>query len=564
MFPKRLFLVLLLFGFVSAQAGGAKSPARARNGMVVSAHHLASQAGIDILKRGGNAVDAAIATGLALAVVHPAAGNIGGGGFMIVFTSEGEVTAFDFREKAPLAAQEGMYVDAKGNYVKDLNHEGYLAVGVPGTIAGFDLALKRFGKKTWSELAAPAVNLAEKGFVLSWALAADFKSERSDFSRYSSSMKVFFKKNGADYEKGEVWKQPDLARTLKRIQKNGKDGFYKGDIARVLAADMKKNGGLITEADLASYEAKERVPLHGVYRGHDIYSMCPPSSGGTTLIEMLNILEGYDLKSYGHNSAQYLHLLAEAMRRAFADRANHVGDPDFNPEMPIARLTSKEYAEQLRKSVSMSHASKSDPEKFNQAYESSQTTHFSVVDKDGNAVVVTYTLEYGYGSHIVVEGFGFLLNNEMGDFNPSPGRTDSTDMIGTKPNLVAPGKRMLSSMSPTIIAKDGKPWALIGSPGGRTIINTVLQVTLNLVDFGMNISEAVTAGRVHHQWLPDVLAMERYATSPDTKRLLEGMGHRITLVRGQGSVMGIMIDQKEKLFLGAADPRQADGAAVGY
>ncbi len=564
MFTRRFFLVLLFFGFASAQAGGAKSPVRAKNGMVVSAHHLASQAGVEILKKGGNAVDAAIATGLALAVVHPAAGNIGGGGFMIVFTNKGEVTAFDFREKAPLAAQEGMYVDAKGNYVKDLNHEGYLAVGVPGTIAGFDLALNRFGKKSWSELTAPAVNLAEKGFVLSWALAADFKSERSDFSRYPSSVKVFFKRNGADYETGEVWKQPDLARTLKRIQKNGKDGFYKGETARLLAADMKKHGGLITEADLASYEAKERVPLHGVYRGHDIYSICPPSSGGTALIEMLNILEGYDLKSYGHNSAQYLHFLAEAMRRAFADRATHVGDPDFNPEMPISKLTSKEYAEQLRKNISLTHASKSDPARFNEAYESSQTTHYSVVDKDGNAVVVTYTLEDGYGSRIVADGLGFLLNNEMGDFNPAPGRTDTTGIIGTTPNLVAPGKRMLSSMTPTIIAKDGKPWALIGSPGGRTIINTVLQVTLNLVDFEMNISEAVTAGRVHHQWLPDVLVMERYATSPDTKRLLEGMGHRVTLTRSQGSVMGIMIDPKEKLLLGASDPRQPDGAAVGY
>ncbi|MBF8248994.1 MAG: gamma-glutamyltranspeptidase, partial [Bacteroidetes bacterium] len=275
---------------------------------------------------------------------------------------------------------------------------------------------------------------------------------------------------------------------------------------------MKKHDGLITEADLASYEAKERVPLHGVYRGHDIYSMCPPSSGGTALIEMLNILEGYDLKSYGHNSAQYLHFLAEAMRRAFADRATYVGDPDFNPEMPISKLTSKEYAGQLRKNISLTHASKSDPARFNEAYESSQTTHYSVVDKDGNAVVVTYTLEYGYGSRIVADGLGFLLNNEMGDFNPAPGRTDTTGMIGTTPNLVAPGKRMLSSMTPTIIAKDGKPWALIGSPGGKTIINTVLQVTLNLVDFGMNISEAVTAGRAHHQWLPDVLTMERYAT----------------------------------------------------
>lgn len=543
---------------------GAKAPVRARKGMVVSSHFLASQVGVDILKNGGNAVDAAVATGLALAVVLPGAGNIGGGGFMIVFTKDGKVTAFDFREKAPAAAHERMYVDSAGNYIRNLNHDGYLAVGVPGTVAGFDLALKRFGTKSWKELTEPAIRLAEKGFAVTWDLADDLKALKEDFKKYPASVKSFFNKDTLTYEADEIWKQPDLAKTLKRIQRYGRDGFYKGETARLIAADMKKHGGLITEADLAAYEAKERTPLHGTYRGFDVYSMPPPSSGGTALIEMLNILEGYDLKSYGHNSATYLHLLTEAMRRAYADRARYLGDPDFNPNMPIDRLISKSYANEVRKSISFSHASTIDVKEVAEAYESPETTHYSVVDAEGNAVVVTYTLEYWYGSRIVAEGLGFLYNNEMGDFNPVPGRTDSTGMIGTKPNLVAPGKRMLSSMTPTIIAKDGKPWVLIGSPGGRTIINTVLQIVLNVVDFKMNISQAITAGRIHHQWMPDVVTIEPYATTADSERLLQMIGHRTRVRDYQGRAMGIMIDRTTGLRLGASDPRDADGAAVGY
>lgn len=561
-----VLLLICIFLFVSQHifAGAAKAPQRARHAMVVSSHYLASEVGVRVLRNGGNAVDAAVATGLALAVVHPAAGNIGGGGFMMVYTKDGKVTAFDFREKAPAAAHERMYLDADGNYVDDLNHEGYLAIGVPGTVAGFDLALQKFGTKSWKELAAPAVQLAEKGFPLSWGLADDFLRLQNDFRKYPSSAKVFLKKDGAPYAADDLWKQPDLAQTLKRIQKFGRDGFYRGETARRLAADMQKNGGLIIEADLAAYQAKERQPIHGTYRGYDIYSMCPPSSGGTALVEMLNILEGFDLKKYGHNSALYLHLLAEAMRRAYADRARYLGDPDFNPQMPIARLTSKAYAEELRRSISLNRASASDPIKFNNEHESSETTHYSVVDAEGNAVVVTYTLEYGYGSRIVADGLGFLLNNEMGDFNPQPGRTDSTGMIGTPPNALAPGKRMLSNMTPTIVAKDGKPLLLIGTPGGRTIINTVVQVVLNVIDFDMNISQAIAAGRVHHQWLPDRLRIEEFATTVDSQRLLEMMGHRLGVGGSQGSAMGIMIDPVSGLRLGAADPRADDGAAVGY
>ncbi|MEX1138140.1 MAG: gamma-glutamyltransferase [Bacteroidota bacterium] len=559
---------LKLFGAIAIlilfSGGAAKDPVRAKSGMVVSSHVLASEVGVRILKNGGNAVDAAVATGLALAVVHPAAGNIGGGGFMIVYKNDGTVTALDFREKAPAAAHERLYVDSSGNYIDNLNHEGYLSIGVPGTVAGFDLALKRFGSRSWKELTAPAVELAEKGFPLSWAMIDDFKALSEDWKRYPSSARTFFKKDTVHYEPGEIWKQPDLARTLKRIQRNGRDGFYKGETPRLIAADMKRNGGLITEKDLAAYEAKERQPVHGTYRGHDIYSMSPPSSGGTAVIEMLNILEGFDLRQYGHNSAQYVHLLTEAMRRAYADRARYLGDPDFNPGMPIAKLLSKEYAAELRKTISLNRKSKSDPVAFNDPGESAETTHYSVVDAQGNAVVVTYTLEYGYGSRIIADGLGFLYNNEMGDFNPQPGRTDSTGMIGTEPNRVAPGKRMLSSMTPTIVAKDGKPFVLIGSPGGKTIINTVLQVVLNVVDFEMDISEAVTTSRMHHQWFPDVLRIEKHGVNMDSRRLLEMMGHRIRVVDQQGSAMGIMIDPKTGLRLGAADPRAPDGGAVGY
>ena len=558
-----LFVVLLLVA-QTLVAQVSRPPERANHGMVVSSHKLASEAGIRILQDGGNAIDAAIATGLALAVVHPAAGNIGGGGFMIVHTKDGKVTAFDFREKAPLAAHERIYVDSAGNYIEDISHEGYLAIGVPGTIAGFDLAFKRFGTMAWDDLVEPAVDLADDGFALSWSMAEDFKYLKEDFKKYPSSAKVFFKEDTMSYEPGDIWEQPDLYRTLRRIQKYGRDGFYKGETARLIAADMKKNGGLITEADLAAYEPKERAPIHGNYRGYDVYSMSPPSSGGTALVEMLNILEGFDLASYGHNSAMYLHLLSESMRRAFADRARYLGDPDFNPGIPIEKLTSKEYAAMLRQSINLEKKSASDPVSFNDAYESTETTHYSVVDAEGNAVVVTYTLEYGYGSRIVAEGLGFLYNNEMGDFNAEPGRTDTTGSIGTQPNLVAPGKRMLSSMTPTIVARDGKPFFLVGSPGGKTIINTVLQCILNVIDFKMNVSGAVTAGRLHHQWLPDVMRIEKYGTTLDSQRILEAMGHRVRMGGQQGSAMGIIINPETGVRYGGVDPRQADAGAVGY
>ncbi|MCU0452358.1 MAG: gamma-glutamyltransferase [Bacteroidetes bacterium] len=539
-------------------------PSVAKHGMVVSAHVLASRVGMEVLKSGGNAVDAAVATGLALAVVHPAAGNIGGGGFMIVRWKDGTTTSFDFREKAPAGAHERMYLDANGRYVDDLNHEGYLSVGVPGTIAGFDLALRRFGTRAWSEVTEPAVRLAAEGFPLSWSMASDFKALTADWKRYPASAKVFLKPDGSNYQMGETWKQPDLAETLRRIMTDGRDGFYQGTTARLLAVDMRANGGLVSEADLNEYEAVERVPIRGTYRDHEIVSMPPPSSGGTALIEMLNILEGYDLQALGHNSAEYLHLVTESMRRAFADRAAHMGDPDANSQLPIARLTSKTYAEHVRAGIDRARAGDIPVSAVESASESDQTTHYSVVDAEGNAVVVTYTLEYGYGSRIVADGLGFLLNNEMGDFNPVPGRTDSLGFIGTKANRVAPGKRMLSSMTPTIIMKDGQPWALIGSPGGRTIINTVLQVTLNLVDHRMSLIDAVAAKRVHHQWQPNVLRIERFGVSRDTEELLRAKGHRVSFGGTQGRVHGILVDPATRLRWGVADPRDPDGGAVGY
>ncbi|MCB0548034.1 MAG: gamma-glutamyltransferase [Phaeodactylibacter sp.] len=565
-FSLSFILLFLLISFsLSAQSG--RTPAPARKGMVVSSHYLASQVGQQILADGGNAVDAAIGTAFALAVTLPSAGNIGGGGFLVYHGAEGKVTSFNFREKAPLAATADMYLDENGNIRDNTNHDGPLSVGVPGTVAGLWLAHQRLGSKPWPELVQPAIELAEQGFPSTWAMQGILRFyQQVEGPEYEAAKKAFLKKGTGLYEPGELWKQPDLAATLKRIQRDGRDGFYKGETARLIADFMRKHGGIITEKDLEKYEAAEQEPIHGAYRGYDIYAMAPPSSGGVALVEMLNILEGFNLKEAGHNSALYLHLLTEAMRRAYADRAQYLGDPLFNPDMPVEQLISKDHAETLRNTIGLFMASPSDSSRFNQALmvaESEETTHFSVVDQEGNAVSLTYTLEYGYGSRLVVEGAGFLLNNEMGDFNPVPGVTNTRGQIGTKPNLVAPEKRMLSSMTPTIVARGGKPVLVIGSPGGRTIINTVLQVVLNVIDHGMNIGQAIEAGRIHHQWLPDVTSFEEFSISPDTRRLYEMMGHRVRFRGEQGSAMGIFIDQEKGLIYGTADSRDFDGRAVG-
>ncbi len=562
-FISALLTTLLILGSIHSDAAG-RVAVRGYNGVVASSSAIASEVGIEVLRDGGNAVDAAIATAFALAVTWPSAGNIGGGGFLVYHGADGFATTFDFREKAPLAASSDMYLDADGNVKDNSNHEGILAVGVPGTVAGLQLAHERLGSLKWKDLVEPAIRLASDGIPISWALHDDFKDSKARFDRYPSSARIFSKRDGSLYEPGDIWVQKDLASTLRRIQKIGRDGFYGGKTAQLIADFMTANGGIITLEDLQAYEAVEREPVRGSYRGYEIISMPPPSSGGIVLVEMLNILEGFDLKAMGHNSAAYLHVLTETMRRAYADRANYLGDPDFNEDMPLDRLTSKEHAELLRKSIDMAQKSQSDPARFAQLYESGQTTHFSVVDKDGNMVSLTYTLEWSYGSHIVVEGAGFLLNNEMGDFNAQPGITDERGRIGTEANLIRPEQRMLSSMTPTIVARDGVPVFATGTPGGKTIINTTLQTILNVIDHDMTIAEAIEAGRIHHQWLPDVTAVEKRAMSPDTRSIYEQFGHPVRDVGDIGAAMGVYHDLETGVFSGAADSRAEDGGAVSY
>ena len=537
-------------------------PVRSSGGMVVSEHWIASEVGRDVLAAGGNAVDAAIATGFALAVTHPSAGNIGGGGFMVIRFPNGRTTALDFREKAPLAAHAEMWLDESGEYSSQMHHYSHEAVGVPGTVAGFDKAHRLYGEAAWADVVAPSVSLAEDGFELSPRLAGGLAGLVERRGRYEAT-RAQFSKAGTPYEAGETLRQPELGATLRRIMREGRDGFYRGETARLLAEEMRRGGGLITERDLELYQARERAPIEGTYRGYDIISMPPPSSGGVAMVTMLNILEGFDLASFGHNSAAYVHHLAEAMRRAYRDRAEYVADVDF-VDVPIRRLTSKEHADELRGTIQSARATPSRAADVAMGYESPETTHYSVVDADGMAVSVTYTLEAGYGSGITVPGAGFLLNNEMGDFNAAPGLTTESGLIGTRPNLARPEQRMLSSMTPSIVARDGELVAVVGSPGGRTIINTVMQVILNVIEFDMNIQEAVNAPRIHHQWLPDRIRVEEDGATPATVRELESMGHAVEMGGGQGLAHSIMIDARTGDRLGAADPRNPDAGARGH
>lgn len=529
--------------------------------MVVSASAIASRAGRDVLAAGGNAIDAAIATGLALAVTYPTAGNIGGGGFMVIRLPDGKATTIDFRETAPAASSPTMFVDSAGNYSAMRHHNTHVSVGVPGTVAGFALAHDKYGKRDWKSLVEPAVKLAGEGFDIPEGLAGSLRGTRSKLARYPASLAAYYK-NGEPYAAGERLRQLDLAATLTRVRDQGRDGFYKGETARLIVEEMQRGGGLITVQDLSGYQAKERAAVTGTYRGYDVISMPPPSSGGVAMIEMLNILEGYDLRAAGHNSTRYVHLVTESMRRAFRDRAQYIGDPDFvNP--PVARLTSKSYAAELRTTIDENRASVSRATELIADYESDETTHYSVVDANGMAVSVTYTLEAGYGLGAVVTGAGFLLNNEMGDFNGKPGLTDSTGLIGTAANVARPGKRMLSSMTPAIVAKNGQLVAVTGSPGGRTIINTVLQVVLNIVDFNMPIDSAVAAARFHHQWLPDRLSIEGDGVSPETLKALEAMGHTARMGGRQGTAHSISVNARG-VRTGAPDKRDRDAGAAGH
>jgi gamma-glutamyltranspeptidase/glutathione hydrolase len=537
-------------------------PLRATHGMVVSQDAIASQVGVAVLKAGGNAVDAAVATAFALAVVHPAAGNIGGGGFIVYRPNAGEPAAYDFREAAPAAATPAMFFTG-GRYDKTTHHDSYLSVGVPGTVAGLHLAWKEQGRLPWRRLVEPAIVLARDGFPLSEALASSLAHALPSMARYPASI-AQFSKRGEPYAPGDRFVQPDLARTLARIAARGPAGFYEGETARLIARDMAAHRGLVTQADLKAYTPARRVPIRGTYRGHEVLSMPPVSSGGTVLVEMLNVLEGYDLASNGWGSARNAHVMIEAMRRAYADRARYLGDPAFNPSMPIARLISKDYAAMLRATISEDRASVSSPASFEWPGESDQTTHLSVVDAGRNAVSLTFTLESGYGSKIVVAGAGFLLNNEMGDFNAGPGLTDATGLIGTDPNLAAPGKRMLSSMTPTIIAKDGRLLMVTGSPGGRTIINTVLHTILDVVDFGMNAQEAVDAARFDHEWLPDRVQYERNGLSPDTLAILKARGHSLEPGGAQGAAEVIVVAPRTGKLEAGVDRRAVEGGAAGY
>jgi gamma-glutamyltranspeptidase/glutathione hydrolase len=449
-----------------------------------------------------------------------------------------------------------------GKYDFDLHHNSHRSVGVPGTVAGLHMAWKAAGSKPWKELVAPAVLLAREGFEVSHALARSLERMIPEFRKYPASL-AQFSKNGEPYRPGDTLKQPDLARTLERIAAEGPAGFYAGETAALIEKEMKANGGLITREDLKNYQARQRAPIKGTYRGYEIIGMPPPSSGGISVQMMLNILEAEDLKAKGYGSADNLHLIVESMRRAFADRARYLGDPDFVKNMPVERLVSKEYAADLRKTINPTRASRSSPSSFTWTSESQETTHFSVVDAQRNAVALTYTLEYGYGSRIVVPGAGFLLNNEMGDFNAGPELTDEKGLIGTEPNLARPGKRMLSSMSPTIVARDGKLFMVTGSPGGRTIINTVLMTIINVIDFGMNAQEAVDAGRLHHQWLPDRITVEQFGFSADTLAKLRSMGHTITETDSQGVAEVIVVNPKDNTLEGGLDHRAADGGAIG-
>jgi gamma-glutamyltranspeptidase / glutathione hydrolase len=557
------------FGPAAEARAASREPARARRGMVASTSEIASRVGVEVMRRGGNAVDAAVAVAFALAVTYPAAGNLGGGGFMMIRLRDGRTTAIDYREMAPAAAHRDVYLDAGGKLIEGEGSStlGYRASGVPGTVAGMELALKKYGsgRLTWSQLVEPARRLAAEGFTLPHGLARSLRANRERLGLYPDAKKIYLR-GGRFYEEGEVWRQPELAATLARLKLSGPREFYEGRTARLIAEDMRRHDGLITLADMKAYVAKEREPLRSTYRGHEVLSMPPPSSGGAVLIQMLNILEGFDLRKMGASSSERYHVTAEAMRRAFADRAEFMGDADF-VNVPVAGLIDKDYAKRRRESIEMDRASTSKEIRAGRpaGAESVETTHFTVVDAEGNCVSNTYTLNDSFGSKVVIRGTGILMNNEMDDFAAKPGEPNLYGLIQGERNAVAPRKRPLSAMTPTfVLRKDGSLWFAVGSPGGPTIINTVLQVITNVIDYEMNIQQAIDAPRVHHQWLPDEIVYEPYGLSADTGRALERRGHKLTeRPRYMGDAQGIMIEEKTGTRLGASDPRNF-GAPVGY
>jgi gamma-glutamyltranspeptidase/glutathione hydrolase len=576
-------LILLPMATIAAMPGFASvEPVHAQHGVVVSAHTLASEAGVAMMQARGNAVDAAVATGFALAVVHPAAGNLGGGGFMLVRMADGQTHFVDYREMAPAAATRDMFLDAQGNVIEGASEIGYKSMGVPGSVAGMVYAEQKYGKLTLKQVMAPAIRLAREGYALSWQEAHDLHDQH--LSEFAESRRIF-QRDGNYYQPGEIFRQPDLARTLERIAAKP-DDFYHGAMARELAAAMHKGGGLITVEDLAHYKVKEREPIRGTYRGYEIISAPPPSSGGTVLVELLNILEGYDLEKLGDRSAESIHFTAEAFRRAFFDRAEFLGDPDFS-KIPVAQLIDKKYAEAWRETIDAANATPSKdlkrPAIFHELeqyaathsgpwanHEAPHTTHYSVVDAQGNAVAVTTTINDWFGSRVTADGLGFLMNDEMDDFSSKPGAPNSDGLIQGEANAIGPGKRPLSSMTPTIVVHDGKTFLVLGSPGSSKIITTVANVLMGVVDYGMNIQEAVDAPRFHNQWLPDVLNVEQWF-SPDTVSVLRRMGYDVEFGLHDGAYVSpywsdaecIAIDPKTGERLGASDYR-SHGKAVGY
>ena len=569
------FALIFALG-ASALAGTMVQPTHAPKAMVATVQGDASNAGVEVMKAGGNAVDAAVAVGFALAVTHPQAGNIGGGGFMLFRRPDGEVHFLDYREKAPSKATADMYLDKSGNVIKDMSTLGYKAIAVPGSVAGLAYAQQHWGKLSLARVMEPAIRLARVGFVLDYWTAMNLRDE--DLAKFAESRRIF-QRDGNFYQPGDVFKQPELARTLERIAKNP-DDFYHGDMARELAAAMQKGGGLVTAEDLAAYEVKERQPIRGTYRGYEVISAPPPSSGGVALVEILNILEGYDLAKQGNRTGASIHLTAEAFQRAFFDRTEFLGDPDFS-KIPVAQLIDKRYGAAWRDTIPLRRATPSDevkrPAIFTQLdqyasthpqprsiREPEHTTHYSVVDPEGNAVSVTTTLNDSFGSHVTAEGLGFLMNNEMDDFAVKQGVPNMYGLIQGPANAVGANKRPLSAMTPTIVLKDGKLFLVLGSPGGPTIITTVANVLMGVVDYGLNIQEAVNAERFHNQWLPDQIMMERYGLSPDTVSILEHMGHKVKSDRDYwGDAECIAIDEKTGERLGASDGRN-NGKAVGF
>lgn len=540
-------------------------PTKATHGMLSIANKYAAEAGLEVLKEGGNAIDAAVTVAFVLSVTAPQAGNLGGGGFMLVrLAKENKVIAIDYREKAPLLAHRDLFLDVNGNVDTEKTRYSFVSCGVPGTVAGMAFALEKYGTISLKRALQPAIKLAKNGFLVDEQLYTDLVSAKNQMAKFTQSYKIFYKPDGSLYKIGERIIQKDLAWSLTQLYLEGPSAFYEGAIADKIVDSMRQYGGIITKTDLKMYSAIQREPVEGTYRGYTVYSMPPPSSGGIHVIQLLNLIEGYPISTWGQNSANTIHVMAESMKHAFADRSKHLGDSDF-VKVPITALTSKSYAEQLRKSIDLNKATPSKkifPYDPKNKYESTQTNHFSIVDKDGNAVANTYTLNFSFGSKLVVPGAGFLLNNQMDDFASKSGEPNAYGLIGDSANAIAPGKRMLSSMSPTIIMKDNKPFLITGSPGGSNIISTVFQIITNVIDFNMNIAEATYAPRIHHQWYPEELRAEK-GINADTKSLLEQRGHKVVYTNTMGAAQSILIDDNSVLY-GVADPRIPDGIVVGY